>query len=496
MASNAGSMHRNGTAFVTLTFSTLPPRFNDVNMQIFRGAIVALFFCAGVPAYAGTRVAVDRGDYAGPLEIRVGVPQDDEEPKWIEGRRLASESSVDVASLAVGTYVVLISGDGPLLRSASRVSVRGQGDETIRIALPKARPLHGAIRIGSESAGDVAINLQHKEFGWSTNVFAHVDGTFDALVWQGGTFSLIARGGALASTVERPVQIDGPVLSVDLSPLRIIGVVTDADGAPVPEARVNLHAEFGRETANVRLLTDRHGMFEFSDVRQGPHTITVVADGYLIAADRGVYVTGKTPVERVGISIDAGVARSMRIVGAGGRPVPGAVIQVISDARLRSMTTTDADGRATVSIPPSGTAAAWVMPTTGSFAVVRLDPSPKSPMHEVAVAEGSATVTVDVLTSADAGVPGLALLMRYDGEMLLPSTLSLRTDENGRAVLKGVPPGLYEFWPFTTAEEAAELIESQAFSPVAAPITIRAGAGASRATVIVENNELQRGAAQ
>lgn len=469
-------------------------------MQAGHKAAALLLLCVCLPAFAATtRVVIDRGEYTGPLEVRIGVPQEDGEPKWIQAKRLAAESSVDLAPLAAGTYVVLVSGDAPFERFAVNAGVRGEGDEVLRVTLPRPRRLRGTIRIGSAPAGDAVLNFQHRQFGWSANVTATAEGTFDSPLWQDGQFALSARGGALASPVARPVRIEGESLVVDLSPLRITGFVSDAAGAPIPEAMVALRNEFGREAVTLRLPTDHHGMFDFVDVKPGPYTISVLAEGYLIAADHRVYVTGETPVERVGITMSSGVPRALRVADESGRPVANASVNVVSDGRLRSMTITDAEGRATVSIPPDGSAAAWILPRGGSFAVVRLDAAQGAgEPRNVVVPDGSASVIIDVLTPDRSGVPNLALLMRYDGEILLPgasAAFGLRTDANGRARIARVPPGLYEFWPFASADEAAALIASQAFSPAPAPITVKAGAGESRATVMVEKKS-KRGVVQ
>lgn len=465
-------------------------------MKSFRTALTALVLSACVPAYAGTRVVVQRGGYTGPLEIRVGIPQEGSEPKWLEAKRLAAESTVEIAPLAAGTYVVLLSGDAAFERFATRVGVRGEGDEVLRIVMPQPQRLRGAIRIGLMPAGDAVLNFEHTELGWSTTFSARSDGTFDTPLWQTGDYVLIARGGALASPARRPVRIEGPTVSIDLSPLSIRGIVSDAGGAPIPEARVALRTEFGRDKMTVRVYADAHGMFEFADLKAGPYSITVVAEGYLIATDHRVYLTGETPVERVGVTMNSGLRRSLRIVDAAGKPVANAVVNVSSDAQLRFTTTSDVEGRATVSIPPAGSAAVWVIPPAGSFAVFRLEADQTAPeMGELVVPDGSASVTIDVLAPDQSGVPGLGLLMRYNGEILLPNTFGLRTDEKGRARLSQVPPGFYEFWPFMSAEEAAELIASQAFSPGTAPITVEAAEGESRATVIVEKNESKRGVA-
>jgi hypothetical protein len=320
-------------------------------MQAFQIAVAALAFGACMPAYAGTRITVERGSYTGPLEVRVGVPQEEGEPKWVAAKRLAAESVADLGSLPAGTYVVLLSGEAPLERFAAKLGVRGEGDDVLRLAVPDPRRVRGTIRLGTASAGDAVLSFRHQQFGWSTSFSAKEDGTFETPLWQGGEFVLIARGGALPSAVRRPVRIDGETLTVDLSPLRIVGVVSDDEGRPIPEASVALRNEFGRDRSTIRLLTDEHGMFDFVDVKPGPHTITVAADGYLISHDNEVYVTGETPSERVGITMAAGVPHRLRIVDPLDRPVPNAAVNVVGDARLLSTTITDVEGRATSRFP-------------------------------------------------------------------------------------------------------------------------------------------------
>lgn len=469
-------------------------------MMNLRVTVAALVVTACMPAYAAsTRVAVERGGYTGPLEIRVGVPHEDGEPKWLVARRLPTESVTDVGTLAAGTYVVLVSGAAPFERFAISAGVRGEGDEVLSVTLPKPRRLEGTIRVGAGHAGDAVLNFEHRQFGWSTTLTAAPDGTFDTAMWQDGAFMLSVRGGTLASPVRRPVRIEGEQLAVDLSPLRITGVVSDADGLPVADATVGLRNEFGRDISTLRLQTDRHGIFDFADVKMGPYAISVAADGYLLDDEQHVYVTGETPVQRVGITMSSGFLRPLRVVDATGRPVVASV-NVISDGKLRSRTATDVEGRATVPIPATGSSAAWILPRTGSFAVVRLDAerSAAEPQR-VVVPDGSVSVVIEILKPDRSGIADLALLMRYNGELLLPSAsaaFGLRTDEKGQARLARVPPGLYEFWPFASADEAAALVASQAFSAAPAPIAVQARSGESRATVMVEKKASKPGVVQ
>src|SRR5215218_3930323 len=154
-------------------------------MQTIREAVAALLVCACTPIFAATtRVVIDRGQYTGALEVRIGVPQEDSEPKWVEAKRLRDESTVEIAPLPAGTYVVLVSGAAPFERFAITAGVRGEGDEVLRVTLPKPRRIRGTIRIGDKGVGEAVLNFQHRQFGWSTNVSASAEGTFESALWQ------------------------------------------------------------------------------------------------------------------------------------------------------------------------------------------------------------------------------------------------------------------------------------------------------------------------
>jgi len=87
-------------------------------------------------------------------------------------------------------------------------------------------------------------------------------------------------------------------------------------------------------------------------------------------------------------------------------------------------------------------------------------------------------------------MPSLSLLMRYNGELLPPDIAhllesqqgqALTTDESGVARLAHIPPGVYEFWPYTADSEAEAVLASM--STMAAPIVVNVITGENEAVV-------------
>jgi hypothetical protein len=87
-------------------------------------------------------------------------------------------------------------------------------------------------------------------------------------------------------------------------------------------------------------------------------------------------------------------------------------------------------------------------------------------------------------------MPPFSLLMRYDGalvpievaeELNTMQGLQLATGENSEALLRNIPSGSYEFWPYRTTEEAEAIVASgEAF---AAPILVNVHEGENKIAV-------------
>lgn len=154
-------------------------------------------------------------------------------------------------------------------------------------------------------------------------------------------------------------------------------------------------------------------------------------------------------------------------------------------------------GRATIGTP-AGESVLFVIPREGSLAVVRLPPALDDPAlsHRIDIPPGEARLDITALATGDVPLPGISLLMRYNGELFTPEIARelrlrhrshLRTGEDGRATLTQIPAGFYEFWPYQGDEEAALLLDSSV--ALGAPIALHVEAGENAVKVRFDTRE-------
>jgi len=150
---------------------------------------------------------------------------------------------------------------------------------------------------------------------------------------------------------------------------------------------------------------------------------------------------------------------------------------------------TDAAGRAAAMLTGAAAGTLYVFPANGSLAVRHLDREPAGPIR-VSVPSPAAALEISTLTTTGAPLPEVALLMRYNGEVVPPSVAgelrkrqgsTLETDAEGSTRLANIPTGTYEFWPYRTPEEAEALLVSSVAAE--APITVNVVTGENKATV-------------
>jgi Carboxypeptidase regulatory-like domain len=84
---------------------------------------------------------------------------------------------------------------------------------------------------------------------------------------------------------DAPAPTEAQVLANGLAPRTLSGLVTDVDGALVPEAKITLLD--GGATKPRTTVADSNGHFSFSNVASGPYTLTVTAEGMEPATQQG-----------------------------------------------------------------------------------------------------------------------------------------------------------------------------------------------------------------
>jgi len=372
---------------------------------------------------AGKRVAVTLAATAArPLRVRV-VDAETREP--VAGARVlfARPASPPAESLAhewagedglailegvaAGTEVDVIAtppdvgpgfGDGPIPPFSP--VVRARAGESIEIAVERAVPVR--VRVSSAVDGrpleGACVRLEPDEAGGAGVVRAPIEGRGDGLLdldrVRPGSFrlSVWAPGFLPRRGVEVHVppggRPDGIEFALDPATWSLRGrVVSEADGTPVPGARVRLEVETGfRPPAVSTTETDESGLFSIDSVIGDPakSVVTVAAPLFAVRSEATELVSGPSFRE---IRLAPGGRIEGRVVGPAGDPRPGAPVQIVEGART---------------LPSKGPNRTIVADSGGRFSVDHLVPgryavsAGAGPSIEVALGAGQ-VVAIDLL---------------------------------------------------------------------------------------------------
>jgi hypothetical protein len=452
-------------------------------LLVFLGIVVAAQLDA-----ATIRARIDRGRYDGPVELRLGVRNDDAEPRWFAWRSLrAGETEALFDDVPRGSYVVLVSGASPLQRFSIETGVGADDVRRLPIKLPGGTA-RGRVTRGDAPLSGANVELRHYEQFWGTKVTTNAAGELAGPSWLDGRFSATVTGGGLRARFNTEVRIvRGPASEFAINlPNRVVrGRVVDAGGAPLANEPVVLRSVTPELARNRRTTTAPDGSFAFEGVNAGRQTLRVLADGYLRPKPDEFYLTERDTDHEAVLEVSAGHPRAVEVMGADGKAIAGAKVVCAVEGRLVSAATTDVEGRATVATPEQGASVLYVFPESGSLAVHRLGGGADG-VARIRVPAGSASLEVAALMTDDAPVSGINLLMRYNGELVPPDvfrlieTLRLLIGDDGRAHLAHIPPGTYEFWPYRSDDEAGMLMATSGFE---APINVQVVTGENKAIV-------------
>ncbi|HEX7829015.1 MAG TPA: carboxypeptidase-like regulatory domain-containing protein, partial [Thermoanaerobaculia bacterium] len=186
------------------------------------------------------------------------------------------------------------------------------------------------------------------------------------------------------------------------------------------------------------------------------------------------------------VKVDAGRSIAIVVIDKENDPVANAQVFAVADAKLRSRTTTDEDGRATVALPAGEAATLFIVPEEGPFGVHRVARESEKGRMQVYLPRTPSSLLIRAQTTNGATLPPFSLLMRFNGD-LLPLAVAeelgvqLMTDANSEARLENIPTGSYEFWPYRTESEAASIIA--AATALVAPIQVQVKTGENKIAV-------------
>jgi uncharacterized GH25 family protein len=210
---------------------------------------------------------------------------------------------------------------------------------------------------------------------WSATAHSDAAGKY-AIRWQAGaepvnsahnSTTLIARDTAHNLVASQDVDETGTNVPLRLRPGRVIsGSVVDAEGAPVPNAPVELRMGLNRMEATLaEMHSDARGMFSFNALPE-------VGDLYLSVRAAGYAVTNGVRTSFVGVESNKLELAPIRLkpanfevagtlIGPDGKPVPGMWLSFSGAYQTGDIIFTDAEGRFDFKQVAEGNWALYVM---------------------------------------------------------------------------------------------------------------------------------------
>jgi hypothetical protein len=433
---------------------------------------------------AALRIDVDRNGFDEPIDVSVAPRVEGRLPEWSAKKTLPPGKSSLTFDVAEGLYIVLASGPRPLQRLSTRTNV-GTDGTTVHLTIPKTETLLCATLAG-EPLPHAEISLTHFELRWRTKLETGEDGRFAGPLWEPALYTANVYRDHESAPHAADVMLSAAAAAIDVPDRHVRGRVVGEDGKPIAGAMVNLRSENSRSTHTVRTHTAPDGVFEFFGVREGSHTLTARAPSYVDSDAVRFELRGAPALRSVDVALSRGEPRVVRVVDARGHAIGGATLITSCKGDVKSTAVTNADGSANVALPKDASCAIYALPQEGSIAVGRFDGGERPVIR---VPDGTSSLRLLLKTDTGEAFSDLRLLMRIDGMVVPPEIarllgakgFSLATNEEGSVLLKRIPAGTYEFWPYRTTAEGQLLYETAA--DFAAPISVKVLTGENNATV-------------
>jgi hypothetical protein len=405
---------------------------------------------------------------------------DDSDGRIDVARRHVAADAAAVAfdDLEAGTYVLIVRGSGPFAVAAMKVNV-GSGERRRATMTIHPEPVDWTASFAGKPLLRTTLAFTNTAFRWRAEVKTDDTGRFAGVLWQPGPALVSATGGALKAPYSESAELRGGHFDFVVPDRQVRGRVLDAaSGRGVPGALVFLRTSHGDLKSNPRTTTDDNGAFLFNAVAPGEQHLTVLAGSYLIPSPVDFTTKEGDPPRQVDVALETGTPRALRVFTHDGRPAAGAELDAVVGGDIRAISGTDAEGRGAVPLPPEGEAKIYVVPREGAFAVV----SARDP-DRVQLPPPSSSLRIVTRSTDGAPLAQVELLMSFNGTVIPPAVarrigkmqgLALMTGSDGEVVLRNIPPGWYQFWPYRGDDEAQAILMA---SPMEAPIALNVKSG-------------------
>ena len=388
------------------------------------------------------------------------------------GSVAAGEKSITVEGLEPGPYRFIVLGEGPLQRFAVPVSVE---DAVTKEAAVRIEP--ALLTIETPKSG-MEVFLVYDEGQWQASLKTGEQGQTVEELWQRGSYLATVE----AWSESRRIDEDDTTWRLDVPDRVVRGQVTDAaTKRAVANAVVVLETKRG-------MLVERSaadGTYAFSSVPTGRYTLRVELSGYRSLKLPPVELAAETHLEERDLTLQPVTGRLARVLNAAGVPLPNTLVHVSSRNGTRVAGLTADDGTVMLPVTVDESGAAFALPSSGSFGVVRFASIVEAGDDEVVVRVPDGVASLEVQTHSTDGnaIGGLSFLMRYNG-ILIPLNIKedmhnyqgvpLSSDAAGRLLLTRMPPGRYEIWPLASRDDL-RAVASAAPPPAAVNVMLTPG---------------------
>jgi hypothetical protein len=457
--------------------------------------LLAATATAAAPEAPRPRAAVEatiRGTNQ-PLEIELllRTPSDDWEE--VGHKRLpAGTRKVRFEGLASGVYQILLRGPAATEQLGTKIGL-GANDTRRTTITVEPFTVTGRVTFGGTHLGTGAVELHHRELRWRAAIGLDEAGTFRATLWQRGVFLTKVHSPALPTSFNDTVDLtEGkPAVQIDIPDGRITGVIRDAkSGTPVAGAVVTLQTMLAKSGQTVQVTTGPEGRFDFVGVKYGKQTVRVYPLRHLEPEPFDFTIDDAQRLRELAIPLDPGREIAVIVIDRENDPVAEAMVFAVTSGKLRSRTTTDEDGRASIAVPADEAVTLFVAGKEGPFGILRVPRKQATGRLPIYLPRSMSSLLIRARTTTGETMPPFSLLMRYDGELVPPEVaeelsavqgLQLVTGSKSEALLRNIPSGSYEFWPYRTEEEAQSITASA--DALLAPIQVNVRVGENKIVV-------------
>lgn len=412
---------------------------------------------------------------------------------------------VVLRDVAPGSYRVVARGEGPLEAAGSQVTLKPGEQANVAVEI---KPFTLALRVlhGKRPLAGASVAFEGGDTGLAGEVMTGADGSVEARMFQGGEWFLVTEWRDLRQPHLSAVTLEGgdeEEWTITIPAKTIRGTVRDAaTGRPI--AGVDVDVTFQSRQNGTPLsgtygaTTDAAGGYELTGVREGRYLLDFRHEAYRPAETIELRVEEwDEAVERNATLEKQAQAIEVRVVDAAGRPLPRTSVLVTPlPAHPTAARSYETDDQGRVALDTlHGPVVVFAIPADASFGLVRIDPRRMGddPV-ELRVPRPASNLIVRVVTKEGVPLRQLRLVMRWDGWMIPPSVVRLLdrqrghqlfTGVDGRIVLRGVPAGMYELWPYRSMEEAEDIVLAGADAPISLPVA----PGETRVTVTVDRRQ-------